>query len=161
MRASDVETHPKGAPPSEDGEVAMPQPETSSPRPVRGARRIRARIRRHTVLNTTWRVAVFVVGVVVIVGGLVMLVTPGPGWLAIIAGFALLATEFGWARRALRRARRAGQAAKEKALDPRVRRRNQILLMVGCVLVLAAVGVYLGVYGWTPPWQLDVWRRLP
>lgn len=128
---------------------------------VRGARRFRAWVRQHSLLNTTWRVAVFVVGLAVILGGLIMLVTPGPGWLAIIAGFALLATEFGWARRALHRARDAGQAAKEKALDPRVRRRNQILLVAGCVVVVAALAAYFAVYGWTPPWHLRIWHRLP
>lgn len=130
-------------------------------RPVRGARRFRAWIRSHAVLNTTWRIVVFVVGVTVILGGLIMLVTPGPGWLGIIAGFALLATEFGWARRALHKAKDAGKAAKEKALDPRKRRRNRILAVVGCILVLALVGTYLALYGLTPPWQLDIWRRLP
>ena len=35
-----------------------------------------------------------------VVGG-VMLVTPGPGWLTIAAGLALLATEFVWAKRLL------------------------------------------------------------
>lgn len=130
-------------------------------RVVRGAHRFRAWIRHHAVLNTTWRIAVLVVGVAVILGGLVMLVTPGPGWLAIIAGFALLATEYGWARRALHKAKNAGQAAKEKALDPRVRRRNKLLLVVAGVLVVAAIAVYVGVYGWTPPWQLGIWHRLP
>lgn len=146
--------------PPADGDAVTTDQETARARP-RGLRRLRARIRQHKVLNTTWRVVVFVVGVAVILGGLIMLVTPGPGWLAIIAGFALLATEFGWARRALRRAREAGEAAKEKALDPRVRRRNQALLVAGCVVVLAALGAYLAVYGWTPPWQLDIWHRLP
>jgi hypothetical protein len=31
--------------------------------------------------------------------GAVMLVTPGPGWLAIAAGVSLLAKEYDWARR--------------------------------------------------------------
>ncbi|HEX6444566.1 MAG TPA: PGPGW domain-containing protein [Streptosporangiales bacterium] len=130
-------------------------------RAVRGARRFRGWIRQHAVLNTTWRIAVFVVGVAVALGGLIMLVTPGPGWLAIIAGFALLATEFGWARRALRRAKDAGQAAKEKALDPRVRRRNKVLLIIACVVVAAVVVAYVVGYGWTPPWKLAIWHRLP
>jgi len=30
--------------------------------------------------------------------GVVMLVTPGPGWVAIGLGLTLLATEYGWAR---------------------------------------------------------------
>jgi uncharacterized protein (TIGR02611 family) len=33
--------------------------------------------------------------------GAIMLVTPGPGWLAIAGGLALLAAEFVWARRLL------------------------------------------------------------
>lgn len=160
MRASAPDADTRAVSSAANGDAAMTGPGTARRGP-RGLRRIRAWIRRNKVLNTTWRVAVFVIGVVVIVGGLIMLVTPGPGWLAIIAGFALLATEFGWARRALRKARDAGQAAKEKALDPRVRRRNQVLLAAASLVVLAAVGTYLGVYGWTPPWQLSVWHRLP
>ena len=35
--------------------------------------------------------------------GVVMLVTPGPGWLVIISGLAVLAAEFVWARRLLDR----------------------------------------------------------
>lgn len=51
-------------------------------------------------------VAVAVAGSLLVVAGLVMLVTPGPGLLAIVAGLALLAREFQWARRLLDRARR-------------------------------------------------------
>ena len=40
-------------------------------------------------------------GFALLVLGGVMLVTPGPGWLAIAAGLALLATEFVWAKRLL------------------------------------------------------------
>jgi len=35
--------------------------------------------------------------------GVIMLVTPGPGWLAIFFGLAVLAAEFVWARRLLDR----------------------------------------------------------
>ena len=49
--------------------------------------------------------AVSVVGSLLVVAGLVMLVTPGPGLLAIIAGLAVWAREFRWARRMLDRAR--------------------------------------------------------
>jgi uncharacterized protein (TIGR02611 family) len=31
--------------------------------------------------------------------GIVMLVTPGPGWVAIAGGLALLASEYDWARK--------------------------------------------------------------
>ncbi len=47
------------------------------------------------------RIVVTVVGFGLIVAGLIMLVVPGPGILAIIAGLAVLATQYAWARRAL------------------------------------------------------------
>ncbi len=48
-------------------------------------------------------VAVAVVGVTLILAGIVMLVLPGPGWLAIFAGLAVLAAEFTWAAKLLGR----------------------------------------------------------
>lgn len=36
-----------------------------------------------------------------LLAGIVMLVIPGPGWLTIAAGLAILAAEFRWARQAL------------------------------------------------------------
>ena len=51
-------------------------------------------------------------GFALLVLGGVMLVTPGPGWLTIAAGLALLATEFVWAKRLLEELKR--NAAKLK-----------------------------------------------
>lgn len=54
-------------------------------------------------------VVVAVAGVVVIVAGVVLMPLPGPGTLIAIAGLAILATRFQWARRLLDRLRdRAG-----------------------------------------------------
>lgn len=50
-------------------------------------------------------VAVSVTGTVLVVAGVVMLLTPGPGVLAIIAGLAVWSREFRWARGLLDRAR--------------------------------------------------------
>ena len=49
------------------------------------------------------RVAVAVGGALLLGIGLLLLVLPGPGTLVIVAGLALLSTEFVWARRALDR----------------------------------------------------------
>lgn len=51
------------------------------------------------------RGAVTVAGAALLVGGAVMLVLPGPGVAVILAGLALLATEFDWAARLLARIR--------------------------------------------------------
>jgi uncharacterized protein (TIGR02611 family) len=51
------------------------------------------------------RIGVLVVGLALLVVGIVMLVLPGPGVLVTMAGLALLATEYEWARRLLARVR--------------------------------------------------------
>ncbi|MGI8758130.1 MAG: PGPGW domain-containing protein [Acidimicrobiales bacterium] len=76
----------------------------------------------HWVGRSARRIAVAVLGGALIVGGLVLLVLPGPGMLLLVAGFAVLATEFAWAQSALTVAKRkAGQAG--SAMKRRVRRR--------------------------------------
>lgn len=52
-----------------------------------------------------WKVAVAVTGAALVVGGILLLPLPGPGWLVIIAGLAVLATEFAWAKGILERVR--------------------------------------------------------
>ncbi|HMD30984.1 MAG TPA: PGPGW domain-containing protein [Candidatus Acidoferrales bacterium] len=49
------------------------------------------------------RVAKIVIGFTLLAFGIVLLVTPGPGWLVILSGLAVLAAEFLWARRLLDR----------------------------------------------------------
>ena len=55
------------------------------------------------------------IGGTVVLIGVAMLVLPGPGVLVIAGGLAILATEFIWARRALRNARRAIAKARRKS----------------------------------------------
>ncbi|MEV5751677.1 TIGR02611 family protein [Actinoallomurus sp. NPDC052308] len=113
----------------------------------------RERIRTRPLLNNVWRLAVFSVGVTVLAAGVAMLVLPGPGWAAIFVGFAILATEFAWAQRALTSAKQTASKAKEKALDPRVRRRNQLLAICAGVIVAAAIVAYLQAFGLNLPWR--------
>jgi uncharacterized protein (TIGR02611 family) len=62
------------------------------------------------------RLAVSIVGFVLILGGIAGLALPIlPGWLLIIAGLAVLATEYAWAERALDNAKRKARAAAKKA----------------------------------------------
>jgi uncharacterized protein (TIGR02611 family) len=57
-------------------------------------------------VRTARRVVVAVVGSTVLVCGLALLVLPGPAVVVIPVGLGILAVEFEWARRWLRRARR-------------------------------------------------------
>jgi uncharacterized protein (TIGR02611 family) len=57
------------------------------------------------------RIAITVVGFLVVLIGLVLIPLPGPGWLIVFAGLAILAREYVWAERLLNHAkRRVGQA---------------------------------------------------
>jgi uncharacterized protein (TIGR02611 family) len=47
-------------------------------------------------------------GFTLLLVGVIMLVTPGPGWLVILMGLALLAAEYVWARRLLNRLKAEG-----------------------------------------------------
>ena len=65
------------------------------------------------------RIAVTVLGAALVVGGIVLLALPGPGLVVVVAGFAVLGTEYAWASAALDRtketAERAGRFAKGAA----------------------------------------------
>jgi uncharacterized protein (TIGR02611 family) len=54
-----------------------------------------------------------VVGFTLLIAGIVMIVTPGPGWLVILLGLGLLAAEFVWARRLMDRIKRESDRVRE------------------------------------------------
>ncbi|MCY0943385.1 MULTISPECIES: TIGR02611 family protein [Streptomyces] len=111
-------------------------------------------IKARRSLHLSWQVGVFVVGLAVIGAGVAMLVLPGPGWVAIFAGLAIWATEFAWAHLVLRWTKRKVTEAAQKALDPKVRRRNIILTSAGLVIAGALIGFYLWKYGLVLPWDI-------
>ena len=53
---------------------------------------------RHPTLLLVWKIVSITVGSLLILLGLVMLVTPGPGWLAIFGGLAMLSPHSVWAK---------------------------------------------------------------
>ncbi|MEU2660708.1 TIGR02611 family protein [Streptomyces sp. NPDC007325] len=106
-------------------------------------------------LHLSWQVGVFIVGLAVIVAGILMLVFPGPGWLVIFAGMAIWATEFVWAQIVLRWTKRKVTEAAQRALDPKVRRRNITLTVIGVVIIAALCGWYLWKFGLVMPWKIE------
>ena len=65
-------------------------------------RRFRARIAENKSLDLAYRITVGVVGTVVLVLGVLAIPYPGPGWLIVFAGLGILASDFAWAKSALR-----------------------------------------------------------
>jgi uncharacterized protein (TIGR02611 family) len=71
------------------------------------------------------RIAVAIGGPLLLVAGIAMLALPGPGWLAIFAGLALLATEFAWAERLLHKAKAKAEAAKDAVMGKKAERQRK------------------------------------
>ena len=65
------------------------------------------------MLKYARRIVILVMGTTVVLIGVIMLVTPGPAFIVIPAGLAILATEYAWARRWLRSIRESA----EKGVD--------------------------------------------
>ena len=66
-----------------------------------GRQQWRENIRDKPARNLAYRVGVGVVGTIVLLVGIVAIPYPGPGWLIVLAGLAILATEFDRAQNAL------------------------------------------------------------
>ena len=111
-------------------------------------------------MSATTKVVVTLVGTAVLVGGLIMMVTPGPGLVGIAAGLAILATEWDWADRWLQVARRKLDEALEGETeeDTRKRRRRALITTVFTVGSVLIVSVYVALNDW-PTWSIDVWDK--
>ncbi|WJV49990.1 TIGR02611 family protein [Streptomyces flavofungini] len=112
-------------------------------------------IKARRTLHLSWQVGVFIVGLAVVVTGIIMLPLPGPGWVVIFGGMAIWATEFVWAQLVLRWTKRKVTEAAQRALDPRVRRRNIILTSIALVIAAALGGIYLWKFGIQMPWKIN------
>ena len=83
------------------------------------------------------RFAVTILGAALLALGLAMMVLPGPGILVIVAGLAVLATEYVWARRLLVRAKKEASKAQAAAVASPVRLAGTVVFG----LVLLGLGI--------------------
>jgi uncharacterized protein (TIGR02611 family) len=102
--------------------------------------RVRARQHRHRQRNRIYRVAFAAVGFIVLLAGIVMLVTPGPGIPVIILGLGMLALEFSWAERWLERLLEKAEAAVEHVAQGSPLQRAA-LVGLGVVSVAALIAI--------------------
>jgi uncharacterized protein (TIGR02611 family) len=121
--------------------------------------RWRRRVAARRSLDTPYRVLVGLVGALVVAFGIVTIPLPGPGWLTVIAGLFVLATEFAWAERLLEYTRRHVTRWTEWL------GRQSVVVRVA-VAVLTAAFVYavllvtlhvMGVPHWVPGW-VPLWH---
>lgn len=110
---------------------------------------LRARVRRLPGGHVLWQGLVLLAGLVFVVGGLVLVPLPGPGWLIVFLGLGIWGTEFAWARRLLDRVRaKATVGTRYVTSLPRWVRVTGSAVTV--LVVVAAVGGYLAWRNWWP-----------
>ena len=79
------------------------------------------------------RIAVTVVGTVILAVGVVLLAAPGPGILVILLAVVVFAIEYQWAKRHLGAARALAQSAAEKTAASRIATATAVLFGIGAI----------------------------
>ncbi|SEL43072.1 TIGR02611 family protein [Blastococcus sp. DSM 46786] len=121
--------------------------------------RWRRRLAVRRSIDHGYRVAVGIVGSLVVALGLATIPLPGPGWLTVIAGLFILATEFTWAERLLAFTRRHVA----RWTDWVGAQRMWVRLLLGLATAASVYGILvvslhlMGVPDWVPGW-VPLWR---
>ena len=79
------------------------------------------------------RIAVTIVGTVILAVGVVLLVAPGPGLLVIVLALIVFGVEYEWARRRVGAVRARARSAADKAAASRVATASAVLFGVGAI----------------------------
>jgi uncharacterized protein (TIGR02611 family) len=125
---------------------SQPMEQERRPRP-KLIEKLEAQRETHRERNRLFRIAFGLAGMVVLLGGVIMLVTPGPAFVLIPIGLAMLSLEFVWAEQLLERSLEQAAIAQEKAAQ--TTRTQRILAAIAALLALAAC--MLAVLWWDIP----------
>ncbi len=113
--------------------------ETEPREQSRWADKLAERRERYQDRGKLYRLVFVIAGVLVTLAGLAMLLLPGPAFVVIPIGLAMLAMEFAWAEAALEKA--LMQAEKAQAAAKEADTKQKVLTVVaGLLLAAAAVG---------------------
>ena len=119
----------------------------------------RRRLAARRTINHAYRVGVGIVGGLIVSVGLATIPLPGPGWLTVIAGLFVLASEFTWAERLLEFTRERVNRWTEWVVAQPV----WVRVLIGLATAAFVYGVLvltlhvIGVPGWVPGW-VPLWR---
>jgi uncharacterized protein (TIGR02611 family) len=95
-------------------------------------RRLRERRSQHLQRGRIYRAAFVVAGFVVLAAGVAMLVLPGPAFVVIPIGLAILSLEFAWAERLLEHALEQAADARQKASRATPGQRLLTVVAIAC-----------------------------
>lgn len=102
--------------------------------------RLRAQREQHRDRSRIVRILFVLVGFTLLLAGIAMLVTPGPAFVVIPIGLAVLSLEFTWAETALEKSLEQADKAAQKASETTTTER--VLVGVATALACAAVAAW-------------------
>ena len=102
--------------------------------------KLRARQEEHKRRGRIYRGLFVLAGLVVLAAGIAMLALPGPAFVVIPIGLAILSLEFAWAEHLLERALVKGDEARRKATEatPAQKALSAVAVILGIAAALAA-----------------------
>lgn len=126
-------------------------------------KRLHERLHANPVTGLITKIVVTLVGLAVVLAGVVLSGPgiPGPGLVVIVAGLAILATEWTWAEKLLHKARAwlKKQTDRVREMDPAVRRRRAVLGTLAVLFGSAVVVFLIWKFGW-PELAISGWDRI-
>jgi len=123
---------------------ANESPERPRREPPKLVRKLQERRETHKDRHLAVRFAFAAVGIALVVAGLIMLITPGPAFVIIPVGLAILSLEFAWAGRLLDKSLEKADDAKRKAQE--ASRTQKLLSVAATVCAVAAAVVVVVLY---------------
>ena len=115
--------------------TAPPEPEL--------VRKLRARQAEHRRRGRLYRWGFVLLGVLILAVGVSMLALPGPAFVVIPIGLAILSLEFAWAERLLERALVKGEEARRKAAAAGPAQKALSAAAIACAIAAAAAAAIL------------------
>jgi uncharacterized protein (TIGR02611 family) len=118
--------------------------QTEQRRPPKLVRKLQDKRETHKDRHPVIRVAFVLAGLTLVLGGAALVVLPGPAFVVIPIGLALLSLEFCWAGRLLDKSLVKADEAKDKAAN--ASRTSKLLTASGVACAAVAVVVVAAVY---------------
>ncbi|WP_029107393.1 TIGR02611 family protein [Mycobacterium sp. URHD0025] len=117
----------------------------------------RERLRSRPAADFAYRIVVGVVGTLVLAVGIIAIPYPGPGWAIVFLGLAILASEFDFAKRALRYVRARYDAVmawfdRQHIAVKGLSAAFTALIVVATLWLFGAIGLAAGLVGFEQPW---------
>lgn len=114
-------------------------------------------LRHRPVVDRCWRWGIGVLGTLVVIVGIILVPYPGPGWLIVFTGLAVLSSEFESAQRVLQYGRRRYDRWNAWQKRQHVVVRLLLLAATGAVVLvtmwmLDVFGLITDWWGWDAPW---------